>query len=149
VPDFVLQPTKKLIRFQYWAVFLLCCLSAGVYVNKFQDRLSPLVLLIPALLFFFPMRAHIRQHFTKLTLMADKLRYETGVLSKTTRTVQLSKLQDVRVDQSLVQRLAGMGNLSIETSGETSRLTIENIDNPQAVADALTDASHDKKGTRQ
>jgi hypothetical protein len=33
-----------------------------------------------------------------------------------------------------------IGNLSIETAGETSRLVIENIDEPQAVADALSAA---------
>jgi uncharacterized membrane protein YdbT with pleckstrin-like domain len=76
-----------------------------------------------------------------VTLAGDKLRYESGALSKTTRTIQVSKVQDVRVDQSLLQRLIGTGNLSIETAGETSRLTVENIDDPGAVADAITEAS--------
>jgi len=51
-------------------------------------------------------------------------------------------VQDVRVDQSLGQRLLQIGNLSIETAGEASRLTMENIDNPQQVADEIIDAAH-------
>jgi putative membrane protein len=141
VADLTIQPTRKWIRVQYWTVFLLLCACVGVYVNKLEEQVTPWLLLIPALLFFFPVRGHIRRHFTKATLTGDKLRYESGVLSKTTRTIQISKVQDVRIDQSLAQRLVGTGNLAIETAGETSRLTIENIDDPQAVADAITDAS--------
>jgi uncharacterized membrane protein YdbT with pleckstrin-like domain len=152
VPDLIIQPTRKWVRVQYWTVFLVLCVCVGVYVNKLQDSMPPWILIVPALLFFFPVRAHIRQHFTKATLAGDKLRYESGVLSKTTRTIQISKVQDVRVDQSFLQRLTGIGNLSIETAGETSRLTIDNIDSPQAVADAITDASQTQaqkpKGTR-
>ncbi|MGE5646697.1 MAG: PH domain-containing protein [Acidobacteriota bacterium] len=76
-----------------------------------------------------------------MTLTGDKLRYEAGVLTKTTRTIQVSKVQDVRVDQSLVQRLSATGDLSIETAGETSQLVVRDIDDPQAVADAITEAS--------
>jgi uncharacterized membrane protein YdbT with pleckstrin-like domain len=59
------------------------------------------------------------------------------MLSRTTRTIQISRIQDVTVTQGLMQRLYRIGNVSIETSGETSRLTIENIDDPQTLADWL------------
>lgn len=141
MPDFIIQPTRKWIRLQYWTASVIFCVCIGIYVNRFEDQVTPWVLLVPALLFLFPLRAHVDQHFTKVTLAGDKLRYESGALSKTTRTIQVSKVQDVRVDQSLMQRLIRTGNLSIETAGETSRLTIDNIDEPTAVADAITEAS--------
>ena len=46
------------------------------------------------------------------------------------------------VRQSLAQRMGGVGDLSIETAGESSRLTFPNIDGPQAIADRIIDASH-------
>jgi uncharacterized membrane protein YdbT with pleckstrin-like domain len=141
VPDLVIQPTKKFVRLGYWTVFLLVCISVGLWVNQFQERLPWWPFLLPAVLFFFPVRSHVRQRFTKATLSGDKLHYETGVLARTTRTIQISKVQDVRVDQTLSQRLYRVGNLSIETAGETSRLTLRDIDDPQAVADDLTDAA--------
>jgi uncharacterized membrane protein YdbT with pleckstrin-like domain len=73
----------------------------------------------------------------KLTVTADKVRFETGILSKSTRTIQLGKVQDVRVDQSLRQRVTGVGTLSIETAGEASRLIIHDIDQPQVLADEI------------
>ncbi len=141
MPDLVIQPTKKWIRMEYWAAFLVFCVCVGVYVNRYQDRVTPWLLVVPGLLFVIPVRAHIGQRFTRATLSGDKLHYETGLLSRTTRTIQVSKVQDVRVDQTLGQRLMRIGNLSIETAGETSRLTIENIDDPQVVADTITDAA--------
>ncbi len=73
----------------------------------------------------------------RVSITGDKLRYDLGLLSKTTRNIQLSKVQDVRVDQSLGQRMLGVGDISIETSGEASRLTLRNIDDPHAVADEI------------
>ena len=70
-------------------------------------------------------------------ITGDRLRYETGVTSKITRNIQLSKVQDVRVDQRLMQRIWNVGNLSIETAGEASRLTIPNVDHPQSLADEI------------
>ncbi len=139
--DLIIQPTRKWIRFQYWTVTVVFCIAVGLYVNKFEDRVPAWVLVVPGLLYFFPVRGHIGQRFTKVTLTGDKLHYETGVLARTTRTIQISKVQDVRVDQTVWQRLMRTGDLSIETAGETSRLSITNIDEPQTVADALTDAA--------
>jgi uncharacterized membrane protein YdbT with pleckstrin-like domain len=41
------------------------------------------------------------------------------------------------VDQRLAQRMFDVGDLSIETAGEASRLTIANVDSPQALADEI------------
>jgi uncharacterized membrane protein YdbT with pleckstrin-like domain len=140
VPDLTIQPTKKWIRFQYWTVFIVLCIAIGLYVNKLMNQVPAWVLIVPALLFLIPIRAHLRQGFTKLTLSGDKLRYECGIFSKTMRTIPVSKIQDVRADQTFTQRLVNVGNLTIETAGEAGALTMADIDNPQAVVDIIIDA---------
>jgi uncharacterized membrane protein YdbT with pleckstrin-like domain len=147
--DIIVQPTRKWIRFQYTTVFILMCAAVFLYVNYFPSA-PPWVLIFPALLFLYPIAGSIRRRFTKMTIAGDKLRYEIGILSKTTRTIQVSKIQDVTVSQSLGQRLIGVGTLSIETAGETSRLTIANIDESRVVAEELLDAAqgHSPLGER-
>jgi len=49
----------------------------------------------------------------------------------------------------VLQRMFGIGNLSIETAGEASRLTIRNVDRPQEVADEILAASHNTGGKGQ
>jgi len=92
---------------------------------------------IPGALLIATLVRHIQRRLTKITILDDRLRYEAGLLSKTTRTMELSKVQDVRVDQSLSQRIFNIGDLSLETAGETSRIEMDMIDNPQAVADHI------------
>ncbi|HXN47661.1 MAG TPA: PH domain-containing protein [Bryobacteraceae bacterium] len=140
MPDLTLQPTNKWIRTQYWISVLVLCVCIGLYVNKFENRVSPWVLIVPALPLFFPVRGQLRRHFTKVTLAGGKLRYESGVFSKTTRTIPVSKIQDVRAEQSFMQRLVGIGDVTVETAGETGALEIANIDSPQRVVEAILDA---------
>lgn len=143
--ELVIRPTMKFIRLGYLAVIVLI-VAGAIAQNQFKDSLpdwpTGLVPAILALLILWPVSKHISQRFTKMTIVGDKLRYETGMLSKATRTIQLSKVQDVTVRQSVGQRMGGVGDLSIETAGESSRLTFPNIDNPQVIADQIIDASH-------
>src|SRR5439155_20517584 len=109
---------------------------------------TPWLPAVAALILLLPIRSHIRRQSVKMTIAGDKLRFEAGLLSKTTRNIQLSKVQDVRVDQSLGQRMLGVGDISIETSGESSRLEMDNVDAPQAIADEIVTASQ-QHGTTQ
>ncbi|MBI1787987.1 MAG: PH domain-containing protein [Acidobacteria bacterium] len=144
--DIVIHPSMKMIKARYVAVLLIWA-AVGVLRSQFTETVPEWAPLAPIVLLLWPARYHLRRQTTKITITGDKLRYETGLLSKTTRNIQLSKVQDVRVDQSLGQRMLGAGAIAIETAGEASRLTVENIDNPQAVADLIIDAAH--KGTKQ
>jgi uncharacterized membrane protein YdbT with pleckstrin-like domain len=143
--ELVIRPTMKFIKLGYVLAGVLL-VAAIIAQSQWTDRPESLPSwLIPAvfvLLLLWPASKHLRQRFTVMTMVGDKLRYETGMLSKSTRTIQLSKVQDVTVRQSLAQRMAGVGDLSIETAGESSRLTFPNIDSPQVIADRIIDASH-------
>ena len=142
--DLTIRPTAKFIMVRaIVAVVLFLAIEIAWYtqwhdkedLRRYVPVIAPLLLISPAL------RA-LRRQFTKTTISGDRLRYEAGGFSKSTRTLQLSKLQDVRVDQTFAQRMFGVGNLSLETSGESSRLTLDDVDNPQALADELLNRSH-------
>ena len=98
-----------------------------------------MLMVAPPLLLLWPAMLAMKRRFTRTVISGDRLRYETGLASKSTRSIQLSKLQDVKVDQRFSQRLFNVGDLSFETAGETSRLTIHNVDSPQALADEILD----------
>jgi uncharacterized membrane protein YdbT with pleckstrin-like domain len=138
VTDLVVRPSAKFIKA---GAILAAIVVLGVeiaYLAKWRHNEALTWVPIAALLvLLWPAERWLRRHFTKAVVAADRLRYEVGVTSKSTRNIQLSKVQDVRVDQRIVQRLWNVGNLSIETAGEASRLTIRNVDNPQALADEI------------
>ena len=155
--DRVIRPSMKQIKAGYLLAVLVIVAAVVVHVKyimpKEQPPESPAVSTpwlpaVAALGLLFPIRRHIGRLSVKVTITGDKLRYEEGLLSKTTRNIQLSKIQDVRVDQSLGQRMLGVGDISIETSGESSRLEVDNIDSPQGVAEEIIAASQ-QHGTTQ
>jgi uncharacterized membrane protein YdbT with pleckstrin-like domain len=136
VPDLTIQPTAKFIK--AGAIFaVLIILASEIAYLTVGGGTAGWWLAIPLLLLLWPASRAFRRRLTKTTIAGDRLRYETGVASKSTRNIQLSKIQDVRVDQRLLQRIFNVGDLSIETAGEASRLTIHNVDDPQGLADEL------------
>jgi membrane protein YdbS with pleckstrin-like domain len=143
VTDLTIRPTAKFLKA---GVIFTALVFLGIEIAYFaywrdNQNLTLLPLIVP-LIFIWPLARWLRLRSTRAVVSGDRLRYETGIGARTTRTIQLSKLQDVRVDQGLWQRMFDIGNISIETSGEASRLTIPNIDRPQSVADELLNRSH-------
>ncbi len=141
MPELTVRPTAKFLKagaILSGIVFL--ALEAGYFVYL-RDKATPLLMFIPLLIFIWPGSRAVRRQYSKAVISADRLRYESGLASKSTRTIQLSKVQDVRVDQRLVQRIFNVGDISIETAGESSRLVIPRVDNPQALADEILNRS--------
>ena len=127
--EVLIRPTLKFIKLGFLAVVALIGVAAWFGLS-YEEPPMPWVPAVVAMLILWPITKNIRQLSTKLIITGDKLRYEAGFLSKTTRTISLAKVQDVSVHQTLGQRMTGTGDLSIETAGESSRLTVHSIDAP-------------------
>ena len=140
--EMIIRPTMKFIYMGYGVVMVMV-VALVVALERIQmppqipSAWQPWIPWLPVLLLLWPFKRHIRNRLTKMTILDDRLRYESGLLSRTTRTIQLSNVQDVTVHQHLGQRIFGVGNLSIETAGKSSWEAIVNIDRPQEVADHI------------
>jgi membrane protein YdbS with pleckstrin-like domain len=146
VSEMIIRPTMKFIYLGYAVVLLIvaAAVAAAIRVQWPPWIPSPWhawLPWLPALLLLWPLKCHLRNRLTKMMILDDRLRYETGFLSKTTRTILISRVQDLTVHQRVGQRMFGVGDLSIETAGETSRLTIPEIDRPQEIADYINKLS--------
>jgi uncharacterized membrane protein YdbT with pleckstrin-like domain len=140
MPDIVIRPSMKFIKVGYAVTLLVIAAAVFLHYKYLADRYDvPWLPFLSLLLLIWPIKRHIKRQTVKLTIAGEKLRYETGVMSKSTRLIQLPKVQDVRVIQSMGQRMLGVGDISIETAGENSRLVVENLDNPQQLAEQITD----------
>src|SRR6476619_5774954 len=112
--ELIIRPSMKFIKIAYAFVILLL-IGAIVAQNQIDLPKGLTSWVIPgafALLLLFPASRHWGQRFTKMTMVGYKLRYETGMLSRATRTIKLSKVQDVTVRQSLGQLLSRIRRLS-------------------------------------
>ena len=135
----LLRSSLKLIKAAY---FLAVLLAVGVLIVSYSaPDLAGMptywLLVIPGVVALIAAFKHLVRLGTKLIISEDRVRYETGILSKSTRVMELSKVQDVRMDQTFGQRIIGVGNVSLETAGETSRIEMASVDEPQKVADHI------------
>lgn len=140
--DVVIRPSMKFIKAGYVCA-LLAVVAAVIVHYKYiaPQHPQPILPIASLVLLLWPIKRHLRRQTITLTLAGDKLRYETGLASKSIRIIQLPKVQDVRVLQSLWQRVFDVGDISIETAGENSRLVVDNLDGPRPLAEQITDAS--------
>ena len=136
--EMIIRPTMKFIYLGYIVTILAI---GGIVSGVGRLDWPPWIAWASLLLVLWPIQRHARNRLIRMTILDDKLRYEVGALNKTTRTILISRVQDLTVHQSISQRIFGVGDLSIETAGESSRLTIPAIDRPQEIADHIQELS--------
>ena len=125
------------------AAYVLCgILEAAIAVYWLSSPDHPDVpiwvpLALPLVLQLFTAVRHVGRMTSRLTVVGDHIKWESGLLSRSTRVMELAKVQDVRVDQSLGQRIVGIGDLSLETAGESSRIVMRSVDRPHAAAEHI------------
>lgn len=121
--------TALFFLFMVWVVFF-----------KLPEPRYPLFILGALPLLLSPLGA-LNAARTELTVSGGIVRYRSGIVSETTRAMELRKLQDIRVERSAGQMMWGLGTLILETAGESGAFVMEDIERPQQIADWILEAS--------
>jgi uncharacterized membrane protein YdbT with pleckstrin-like domain len=135
-----IRPSMKTV----WAAYALAIIviAAGFWAYfQYADDKPRWLLAIPFIALLPPFKMHMARRLVSLRFQDDHLILETGFLSRTRRTVDTAKIQDVTVKQTLGQRLLGVGDLFLESAGESGRMAIGNLDRPRDIADAIINSS--------
>jgi uncharacterized membrane protein YdbT with pleckstrin-like domain len=137
-PLVTVTPTLKFVKAGYViavvaAILLVAILS--LFVNAIPAWAAVLVGLI---LLLIPAYYHLRQKLIKYTLTDSKIEIDSGLISRTTRNIPLTRIQDVTVSSTIAQRLLGFGNVVIDNASEDGgKIVLRNIDSPRKFADRL------------
>ena len=133
---FTVRPTMIFIKAGYALavlggialVFLLASIGVPASISI---PLALALLLIPAYY-------HVRRNMIKYTVTDSKLQIDTGLIARTTRNIPLSKVQDVTVSASILQRILGFGDIIVDNASEFGGSTVmHNISSPRHYADLL------------
>lgn len=139
----------------FWYYFLCVLLAGGIAVGATvlalpTGALSYAALLIPVVMWL------IRWWVTKCTtyeLTTQRLRIRSGVLNKRVDELELFRVRDYSMDQPLMLRLVGLGNLTMVTSDATTpTVVMRAIPGVEAVREKLRTAvqnERDRKRVRQ
>lgn len=81
---------------------------------------------------------YLEVKYTKFTLTSQRLRVERGVLSKSVDEVELYRIKDTQLNQTLADRVLNIGTVEVLSSDETnSKLLLPKIPNPREVREQL------------
>lgn len=132
---FSITPTLMFVKFGYVlaAAGVLLLVAA---VAAFTPIATIWAVLLGLLLFLIPAFYHVKQKLVRYTLTDSKLEIDAGLISRTTRSVPLRRIQDVTVSASMIQRLLGFGDLTIDNaSEEAGKVVLKNINDPKERAE--------------
>lgn len=136
---FSITPTMKFV----WGAYLLTAVAAvllvALIVILFPSAVPvSIAVILGLLLFVIPLFYHVRQRLVRYTLTDDKLEIDSGLISRTTRSVPLRRIQDVTVSATMGQRLLGLGDIVIDNASEEGgKAVIRDVDGPRHYADML------------
>jgi uncharacterized membrane protein YdbT with pleckstrin-like domain len=142
----------------FWYYFLCILLAAGIAVVATMFGLATagigalgyLALVIPLVMWL------VRWSVTKCTtyeLTTQRLRVRAGILNKKVDELELFRVRDYTMEQPLLLRLVGLGNLTLITSDATTpTVSMRAIPAIEAVREKLRNAvqsERDRKRVRQ
>lgn len=88
--------------------------------------------------------------FTKYELTEQKLLINTGFLNVKEEEIRLYRFVDVTLEQSLFQRLFGVGNLHCDTNDRSSgNFVIELVKNPRQIKELLSEAIENERDRKR
>lgn len=131
-----INPTLKFVKVGY----VLAALGALLLVVILALTPVPtwLSVIIGLMLFVIPAYYHLQQRLVSYSLTDQSIEVDSGLVSRTTRNIPLTRIQDVTVSSSVVQRLLNFGDVVIDNASEDGgKLIIKNIDSPREYADRL------------
>ncbi|MFK7984963.1 MAG: PH domain-containing protein [Sandaracinaceae bacterium] len=88
--------------------------------------------------FFVYLHEWLKQRATRIVVSNRRTTLREGILDRRTNEVRHSDVRNVRVEQTLVQRMFGVGKIEISSAGQSDvEIALKGIPDPQHVADMI------------
>ena len=142
--DLVIRPSQVINYGRYLSAALQMAVCAMLFaiLRRNWPMLTPVILAIPLVAILglatltWLKTASTSYHFAK-----SRLTWRTGILSRATESLELYRVADVTMRQSLFQRLFGVGRIVIRSADANHReVVLEGVPAPDRFRDWLTDA---------
>jgi membrane protein YdbS with pleckstrin-like domain len=136
---FTVRPTLIFIKLGY-AAAVIAAILLTVLLAMIPGIEVPFYISLPLALslLLVPAYYHLKRNMLRYTLTDSKIEIDYGLISRTTRNIPLSKIQDVTISASIWQRMLRFGDIVIDNASEVGGTTIlKNINTPRHYADLL------------
>ena len=80
---------------------------------------------------------YLRCKSSKLIVNEKEILFEEGLLSKSRSEITLSSVRTVKVEQSFVNRMFGVGTIELYTAGDTPEIIAHGMPDPNKIRDII------------
>jgi uncharacterized membrane protein YdbT with pleckstrin-like domain len=88
----------------------------------------------------------IRWQATSYTLTDQRINIETGVFSRSSKTIPIDRIQDCTTKQTLFGRMLGYGRVEVDAAGAQGAEVLDHLPNPGAFRDQVFMLSERRRG---
>ncbi len=139
--DLEIRPTMRFIAIRYAITLILLAAALFWWAGGRDDTLGLAPVVGAAALLLWPLSLHWKRQRIRCLLDGGQLRYESGLVTTSVKSLPVANIQDVTVRTTLVQKLFGVGDLRIETAGQGSGFEIANVEQPHKAAEIILAAA--------
>ena len=155
-----MPPTEPLLRIRpslrsFAGLYVLLgalCVAIWWLGARFDTGVPPLVIAVagPVPLLVGIAYSWLTRLGVQYRLYQDSLEIQTGLVSRNVDNLQLFRVRDLGLRQSLIGRLLGVGDLTVtSTDQSTPHLVIRGVAAPRALYDALRGGVAGSQATRR
>jgi len=88
----------------------------------------------------------VRWQSTAYTLTDQRIKIETGVFGRSSKTIPIDRIQDCTTKQTLFGRMLGYGRVEVDAAGAQGAEVLDHLPNPGAFRDQVFMLSERRRG---
>jgi uncharacterized membrane protein YdbT with pleckstrin-like domain len=88
----------------------------------------------------------IRWQSTSYTLTDQRIKIDTGVFGRSSKTIPIDRIQDATTKQTLFGRMLGYGRVEVDAAGAQGAEVLDHLPNPGAFRDQVFMLSERRRG---
>jgi uncharacterized membrane protein YdbT with pleckstrin-like domain len=117
--------------------------KSGTGIPHFRTIVSLLAIAIAGLWLIV---VWIRWQSTSYTLTDQRIKIDTGVFGRSSKTIPIDRIQDATTKQTLVGRMLGYGRVEVDAAGAQGAEVLDHLPNPGAFRDQVFMLSERRRG---
>jgi uncharacterized membrane protein YdbT with pleckstrin-like domain len=114
---------------------------AALFKLHWVTRIPMLLWLLLLVTFPFAIYEYLRLRHTEQGVTNKRVVFKTGIISRKSEEMKLGSIETVEIDQGILGRIFGYGNVRVTGRG-TSDVLFRSVADPMAVKRAIESVSH-------
>jgi len=140
----------------FWGLYLTLAVVGGLiwvvgfYANRLPVSRATLVLIGLAPLLIGLLYSWLVRLSTEYRLFPESLEVESGIISRRIENIQLFRVRDLGLAQSILNRLAGVGDIIVTSTDQSApHYRVRGVEDPRDVYDRLRELVAKSQATRR